>query len=82
LRPALENKRWIIRVDHLSDDDLAFYGWIRVAEDEEFGLYVRPHDGERQVVSNDPPRWFVVEDYNDAVYMSDGRIITAPDAED
>lgn len=65
--------KFIVRIDHLTDDELVFFGWQCVAKDSEFSLYYRVHDGERQVVTNDPPRFFVTDDYNDAVQMSRDR---------
>ena len=78
----MNRHRWIIRVDHLGDSELALFGWIRIADDGEFSLYQRPWDGEQQVVSNEPPRWLIVDDYNDAQQMSadGGRIMQGPPA--
>lgn len=72
--------RFIFTVDHLSDEQLTFFGWVVADEDDEFKLYRRMHDGEQQVVQNDTPRWFVVDDVNDAQQMSDGQIIVGPQA--
>jgi len=71
-------QRFFVRIDHLTDNDLAFFGWVRVADDGEFGLFSRPRDGEQVVISNDPPRYIVIDDVNDAQAMSKGMFIIAP----
>lgn len=72
-------ERYLVRVDHLSDQQLNFFGWFREAEGEEFSIYWHPHSDERQPVSNVSPRYLVVDDWNDAEYMSDGEeIVVAP----
>lgn len=55
-----------------------FFGWQCVERDDEFCIYQRVYDGELQVIANDPPRWFVADDYNDAVAMSEGTVILGP----
>jgi hypothetical protein len=70
---------FIVKVDHLSDEQLAFYGWVRIDEGAEFSLYWSPRYNETQPVSNDPPRFLVVDDWNDAQYMGlDHDVITGP----
>lgn len=75
----MRNYRWFINIDHVEDSDLEFMGWYRVVEGPEFSIYRRPHDGEEQMVSNDPPRIIVVDDYNDAQILSRGSIIIGPE---
>jgi hypothetical protein len=54
-------------------------GWYKVAEGDEFSLWRRPHDGEEQTIANAPPRFMVVDDYNDAALISSGRVIVGPE---
>jgi hypothetical protein len=67
---------FIVRIDHLDDDQLAFFGRIKVHEGEEFSIYWNPRYSEEQPVSNSPPRYLVVDDWNDAQYMAGGGSIT------
>lgn len=60
---------WSVRVDHLTDDQLVFFGWYRVHTGEEFSVYYCPRYGESQVVQNTPPRRIIVDDPNDAQTM-------------
>lgn len=70
---------FIVRVDHLDDQQLAFYGWICVDQDDEFTLYWNPRHNEMQPVSNKPPRYLIIDDVNDAQYMSrDNRVMAGP----
>lgn len=71
--------RFIFTIDHLTDDQLTFFGWVVVDEDDEFKMYRRMHDGDQQVVQKSPPRWFMVDDVNDAQQMSTGGIIVGPE---
>jgi hypothetical protein len=75
----VRNRRWFINIDHLEDSDLEFLGWYKVVDSHDFSVYRRPHDGEEQVIQNDPPRVMVVDDYNDAQVLSSGRIIVGPE---
>lgn len=54
-------------------------GWYKIAEGDEVSVYRRPYDGEEQVIANGPPRFMVVDDYNDAVTLSSGHIIVGPE---
>ena len=72
---------FIVNIDHLTDTQLTFFGWIRVDQGGEFSLYWSPRYNETQPVSNDPPRHLVVDDLNDARFMSrEGTIIAGPGA--
>jgi hypothetical protein len=71
--------RFIFTVDHMTDEQLSFFGWVAVEEWPDFKLYRRMHDGEEQMVSNETPRRFVVDDVNDAQQMSAGGFMTGPD---
>lgn len=71
---------FIVRVDHLTDDQLTFFGWIRTHQGDEFSTYRCFHNGEEQVVSNGLPRYMVIDDVNDAQFMSLDKIITGPSA--
>ena len=41
-------------------------------------MFMRPHDGEQQIISNEPPRYLVLDDYNDATHIK-RVIIRLPD---
>lgn len=72
---------FIIRVDHLSDAQLAFFGFIRVDTGDVFSTYIEPSTLEQHVIPNSGPRYLAVDDVNDAVAMSapDAPIIIGPD---
>ena len=61
---------FIVNVDNLTDDQLAFFGWIMVDRGKEFSLYMSPRYNEEQLISNDPPRRLIVDDWNDAQFMA------------
>jgi hypothetical protein len=69
---------FVVRVDHLTEDQLSFFGWIRLDTGDEFSLYWNPRYNETQPVSNDPPRYLVVDDVNDAGQMGGGSFINGP----
>jgi hypothetical protein len=69
---------FIVRVDGLSDGDLSFYGWELVDKGPEFSLYLNVRYNETQVVSNDSPRYLLVDDQNDASTMGRGSFIRGP----
>lgn len=68
---------FIVRIDHLSDQQLEFFGWLVLDRGDEFTLYWCPQNNETQPVSNDPPRYLAIDDWNDAQYMSGGNPIIA-----
>jgi len=70
--------KFVITIDHLDDEELGFFGWYVTAENDEFKLYRREYDGEQQVVQNASPRYFVLDDPNDAQQLCRGTIITGP----
>jgi hypothetical protein len=61
---------FIVNVDNLTDDQLAFYGWFLVDKGDEFSTYWNSRHDETQTVSNKPPRHLMIDDWNDAQYMS------------
>lgn len=70
---------YIVRIDHLTDDNLSFYGFEKISAGAEFSLYMNVRYNEMQPVSNDPPRYIIVDDWNDAMHMSrDGELINGP----
>jgi hypothetical protein len=71
---------YIVRIDHLEDDQLALYGFARIDAGEEFSLYLHVRYNEMQPVSNVSPRYIIVDDWNDAQYMSadDATVVTGP----
>ena len=75
----MPEKRWIINIDHVQDEDLEFMGWYKLADTGEFSTYRRPHDGEEQTIQNESPRYMLVDDFNDAQVLSTGEIIIGPE---
>lgn len=71
---------YIVRIDHLSDDQLSFYGFEKVHSGPEFSLYLNVRYDEMQPVSNVSPRYIIVDDWNDAQYMADddADVVTGP----
>ena len=63
---------FVVNVDHLNDQQMSFFGWLNVDQGEEFSVYWNPRYNEFQVVSNDPPRYLIIDDWNDAKFMSLG----------
>lgn len=63
---------FIVRIDHLSDQELEFFGWVRVHSGGEFSTYWSPRYDEFQPVSNGSPRYLIIDDWNDAQAMSLG----------
>lgn len=63
---------YIVEVSHLDDEKLAFFGWVRIDQGEEFSLYWSPRYNETQPVSNESPRYLLVDDWNDANAMGGG----------
>jgi hypothetical protein len=69
---------YIVNVTHLNDDDLSFFGWEKIRENDEFVLYWSHRYNEPQVVSKNSPRFLVVDDVNDASAMARGCLGTRP----
>ncbi|HEY8098238.1 MAG TPA: hypothetical protein VIE65_19430 [Methylobacter sp.] len=70
---------FIVRIDHLTESQLEFFGWLKVDQDSEFSIYWNPRYNEAQVVSNDPPRYLLIDDWNDAQFMrGNWDIISGP----
>jgi hypothetical protein len=70
---------FFVRVDHLTDEELSFFGWELIDKGSEYSSYWNARYNEIQPVSNDPPRFIVVDDWNDARNMSrGGSLITGP----
>ena len=69
---------YLVEVSHLSDAQLTFYGWHKVSGNATFGKYWSARYNETQVVQNNPPRFLVVDDFNDAQQMSNGTVIAGP----
>ena len=70
--------RWYVSVDHLKDNELEFFGWYRVRENDAFILYERAYGEDPQIVPKSGPKFILVDDYNDAVRMKSEEIIFAP----
>jgi hypothetical protein len=72
-------ERWYVCIDHLTDDQLEFYGWYKTRETDEFIAYARPYGAEQQIVDKLGRRFLLVDDFNDAMQMKGELIIKAPD---
>jgi hypothetical protein len=72
-------KRFIFRIDHLTEEQINFFGWYEVAREGPVAVYRRLYDGEEQYVHDGPPKMFCTDDYNDALSMSAGTIIFGPE---
>lgn len=71
--------RWYVCIDHLSDDELEFYGWYKIRESDEFVIYQRPYGAEQQIIDKDGGKKFLlVDDFNDAMQMKGAMVIQAP----
>lgn len=77
---SLGSPRFSINIDHLSEEQLNFFGWYEVDRSGPIGAYRRMHDGAEQYIHDGPPRRMFVDDYNDAQQMSqkDDEIVIAP----
>jgi len=70
---------FFVRVDHLTDEELSFFGWELIDKGNEYSAYWNARYNEIQLVSNEAPRFIVVDDLNDARNMSrGGSLITGP----
>ncbi len=69
--------QWYVSIDHLSDDQLEFFGWYLVRENEEFAVYGKGGYGDNEQVVAKSKKFLLVEDHNDAQQMGD-YLIKAP----
>lgn len=69
---------FIVRIDDLTDEQLEFFGFVRVHQGSVFSTYLHVYSGEDQIVSNRPPRYLQVEDVNDATQISPTIIVGPP----
>jgi hypothetical protein len=74
----MEQMNFVVKIDDLSDADLSFYGWEMVDKGDEFSLYWSARYNETQPVSNQSPRYLIVDDWNDANSMGRGTFIHGP----
>lgn len=63
---------WAVRVDGMTTDELAFFGFVLISEDEEFEHYWDPRYNEAHVLPKEPPRYLMVDDLNDAIAIRRG----------
>ena len=70
--------RWYVGIDHLSDEELEFFGWYRSRENDAFIVYERAYGDDSQIVSKSGGKFMFVDDYNDALLMKADKIIFAP----
>jgi hypothetical protein len=69
---------YLVRVDDLSDDELSFFGWEVLDKGEEFSIYSNARYNETQPVSNESPRYLLIDDRNDAQVIGRGRFLVGP----
>ncbi len=70
---------FIVRIDHLNDIQLESYGWICTYVGAEFSIYWSVRYGEEQPISNDPPRYIIIYDVNEAMWMTaENKLIAGP----
>ena len=72
-------KRFIFSIEHLTEENINFFGWYEIEREGSVALYRRIYDGDEQYVHDGPPRYFCVDDYNDAQSMCDGHIVIGPE---
>lgn len=79
----LDTPRFSIKIDHLSPDQLNWFGWYEIDRKGPVGLYIRYRDGAMQYIHDGPPKRMLVDDVNDAQQMSESgsEIVVTPDAE-
>jgi len=63
-----------VNIDDTTDERLEFCGFVLIKEDEHHKLY-RDYQGEEYIVSNAPPRYLRVEEYNDATCIGGTKAI-------
>lgn len=66
-----------VSIDHLTDEQLAFFGYTLVEEDEDMQVY-RYYDGSIHVIERNGRRFMWVEDVNDAVALSSSEMVHFP----
>lgn len=70
---------YYVRIDHLSESDLALMGFIKIDENEEFVVF-RHYTGVHHLLPKSGMKFLYVEDLNDAVAMSATDIVQLPTA--
>lgn len=68
-------------VAHLSDEQLALFGYNLVKQNEEFSIYNHVYTGEEHITDRANPRLYV-EDINDAVAMRAADVVVIEGEED
>lgn len=66
-------KRCYVHIGHLTRDQMAFFGYTVIAEDQDFVIY-RHFTGDDHIVLKSDPHLYV-DDINDAVAMSSNKVI-------
>jgi hypothetical protein len=69
--------RFCVDISHLTDENLEFFGYQVVSENEEFKVYTDKNLEDHLVRKSSPLLY--VEDINDAVYMSAISVVALPD---
>lgn len=77
----MRRERFYVCIDHLSDDELEFFGWYKIRESDEFTVYARAYGAEQQIVdrAEGGKKFLLVDDWNDAVQMRGTTLVAAPD---
>lgn len=66
-----------VRVDHLSLTDLAFHGFVKIDENEEFEVF-HHYSGDLYVLPKTGKRFLYLEDLNDAVALNPTEVVQLP----
>lgn len=61
-------------IDHLSDEQLEFFGFLLIKESDDFKLY-RQYDGTEHIIDKNGRKFVYVSDLNDAIAMQAGEIV-------
>ena len=73
--------RWYVTIDHLTDDQLEFIGYVLIKENDEFKVY-RDYSGTEHIVSRRGTPYLYVDDINDAAAIRSGKVVPAPTPSD
>lgn len=72
---------WYVSIDHLTEEQLSFAGFIKIDENNDFIVY-RQYNGDHHIVVKSGTKLIKVDDINDVVAINSARVIRGPDPED
>lgn len=70
--------RFAVCIDDLTVQQLEFFGWTIVRQNDEFIVYQHLYDGDEQIVDAKGKKFLLVDDYNDAQQMGHSIIRIPP----